>query len=683
MMKFFRKYMKYLLAIFMALLVGVWIIGDPLSTFLRGDRDFEKEIRGEAFGRKVRLGEIRQAQHLTETLDAMRILWPAGWRYPLINLVFGRREIIPPEAYRLLMAPRDEVRQELLTTQEWFLLDLAAQKSGILVPREAVELFKQSWGISPELINAIRSGRQLSLETINEALSSLIRIQEAALQACEAVQISEADIQDFIRQTNEQIRVCILSVEAGKFLDAVPQPTDDEIQKHFEEYKNVASRPGETLEFGYQLPEAVQVEYVQINMASLIDRQKITEEEAFDYWQKNRGEFTKPLEASNATQPSQQKPAEPYATFSEARPGVMEKLAKNKAQREALSIAREMIKQLNKPWVESPASQPEGFKEIPDGARADTVYPQLIDRMEGRFGRIFKYTRTHLLESKEIRDLPEIGLSTALAGTPQQIPFMQAAFFVAGLKAKPADNPNHARFFRNLFETCAEPFIDPEGNVYVFRTTAIRPAQPPDSFASIRDQIVEDIRKQKAFLEAQKEAQALLATAEGRGLKTIFEQDANLREKLGENALNEPKPFTRKRLFSFRENAHLYPGMIPGFTSDPELVEKCFQLARGNAEESRSGIGLYEQKSSQRWLLIQWLETLPVTQEEYNQQRDVAVRYLRSRRQIGVLRSWFDPEQIRVRAQWKESGPLTQQDQKSPDDTSRQARQKTESKEAG
>ena len=59
MMKFFRKHMKELLAVFMALLLVVWLGGSALTDALRGNYDPGDMKKGVIYGQPVVLNDMR------------------------------------------------------------------------------------------------------------------------------------------------------------------------------------------------------------------------------------------------------------------------------------------------------------------------------------------------------------------------------------------------------------------------------------------------------------------------------------------------------------------------------------------------------------------------------------------------------------------------------------------------
>src|SRR5688572_31237195 len=86
MMKFFRKYNKQLLAVFMALLLLVWLGGDALSSIMHERYSPGKEVRGEAFGETVQIKHMQPSYNEAQILDRMVPYWRRPWFFLLRDL---------------------------------------------------------------------------------------------------------------------------------------------------------------------------------------------------------------------------------------------------------------------------------------------------------------------------------------------------------------------------------------------------------------------------------------------------------------------------------------------------------------------------------------------------------------------------------------------------------------------
>jgi hypothetical protein len=655
MMKFFRKYMKHMLAVFMAALLVVWLGGSALTSFLQPDPAYLDETRGIAYGRTITNRDMQPTFNQLDILERLGLNWQVVWRYPFIALLTGSMDRIPPQAFRMLNLPPefDQIRQEALTEEEWYMLILAADESGTYVSDTAVENFKQRWQIPESYLYQMRDRANISLDTINNAIRNFIKVHQAALQACEAAKISEADIQNFIRKTNQEIKVSVVPIRAQQLVDNSYQPTESELREHFEQYKDEPARQGDSLDFGYQLPEKVQVEYIEIDVDELAKQQTITDKEALDYWKTHQDEFTKMVTTTTTdTQPTTQKKREPYSTFSEAKPEVIREMAQQEAENEALRIARDIIGRLSEPWKTATTTGSFDYPVPPESEKTAGVYPNLIDKIQRQYSGVLSFTRTPLLEQKELRRQPGIGSAQAMQGTQQQISFAEAAFLVAGLAETPEDQPDYQRYFRNIYETCDVPFRDRQNNVYVFRTVGSEPQRAPESWEEVKDMLIQDIRLKKAYQQAEEVATQLNKAAEEKGLADAL--DDQMKDKLGMRKPIEPPPFSRQRMMPTRMGPRMMPGMIRGVGSDPQLVDECFDLLK---TEETHPVKKIEQRSRQRWLVVQLEEKLPVTESQYKEQRSMAINYQQNQRQMDVLDAWFSADQIRARVQWEAVEP--------------------------
>ncbi|MHC4445018.1 MAG: hypothetical protein ACYTF1_11270 [Planctomycetota bacterium] len=636
MMKFFRKYMKHLLAIFMALLLVVWLGGSALTDALRkDDRGFDV-VQGEAFGKTVKHIDMLPAFNDTDYLSSLGLPWQVIHRGS---------------------------RTEPINAHEWFMLDLAARKTGIYIPREDVVNIRTQI----PYLDAVRQNRKLSLEEIDRCIESYLRINEMAISAASAVKASDADINNFIRDIYEKVRVNIISLKAKEFVDDSYEPAEEEIKEQFEQYKNVASQPANTLEFGYQVPEKTQIEYIKVKVDALKGRQDISNDDAFKYWQEHKTEFLKPT-TQPTTQP-QRDPPQPYTTFTEARPDVLKKLGEEKAKAEAQHIARELISQLKRPWAESPSTGPYDYREPPESETADDIYPKLITRVESKYSGILEYSRSKSGDAGVIQQIKGLGNAMVLPGTEQRVPFGVAAFMAGGLEANPKDDPQHTRFYRNLHETCAEPATDRStGDTYVFRNVSVEPKRPPTSHEIVRERIVKDIRLQRAYEEAGKQANILAEQAGRMGLQKALDGNPELKKKLDKQAFKELQPFSRKQLMRWGQRPQLIDGYIPSLgVFDPEFAKKCFAAVNKKAASKPAAtkptttqptdILVHERKDRQQWIVAESVEKLCVTQAEYDKDRKLAKDFILNERRRELWTHWFSTEQIQARIDWKRAEP--------------------------
>lgn len=640
MMKFFRKYTKQLLAVFMVLLLIVWLGGSALQHVFDRSQEHLKMPRAKVFGKTVLVRDMQTAFRETEVLKAMNIQWEWMWANAVARL--GARNM--NDLRRLVGA----VRTSPLTLEEWYMLDVAARRSGIQVSEEQLERFKAASGLTGEALASIRDRSNFSLDTLDEALRSYVRVNEMVESAIEAIKPSEADIQDAIRDSQEKVTVAVVTLDATKFEDSTWQATEEELQKQFDEGKDKDPSPSSMGErvFGYREPEKAQIEYIRVDVNALARRQKISDEAAWEYWDAHKDEFLRPVSRPASAPASSQPEPKPYDTFTEAKPKVIEQMAERAAQAEAQRLANEMISTLAKPWVGAPTTQPDNYAIPPAGQESDQVYPNLIASLEPRYPGVFKYGRTLLQDQKELAaNNPDIR-SAYFRGSGQYgfVSVAQAAFMVAGLEAKKDAIPDQTRLFRNVYQTCAEPFVDmgAKGSIVIFRTVATRAKQPAQSMDSVRDKLIADLRKIRAGKEAERLAKELAEKAGAIGLKAAFENDAQLIAKLGKDAYKDNVTFSRSTRY------------VPEFHGDSELIKRCFAVATAPATSQPARIITQPLRYPSGWAVVEWHKLLPVTTQEYDEERAEAIVRVIGSRQLAFMRDWFDPAQIRARVGWED-----------------------------
>jgi hypothetical protein len=662
MMKFFRKYTKHLLAVFMALLLIVWLGGDAITSLIRDrghDRDF---VRGTLAGKEIRQKDaapvLRELEVLNSPILQRTTPWRMIWQSTLPYLgVQDQSTAMYIYGYPMMQAGVGPLNED-----DWFLLVLEARDRGIFVSPEAVEQFKEDRGLSGPALQALR--QQYAPQLIDAALHSYLMVMQLAIDTCKAPPPSQADIREFVRRTSEKADVTVVTVDVpvqppdpqtSKFVDSNYQPTNAELAALFDKYKNVASQPA-GLDFGYQVPEAVQIEYLEIKAGVLQSAQTISDDAAFDYWQKHKNEFLKPVppQSAPATQPPPPAPKpEQYPTFTEAKSSVVRALQKKKADEAAQRIAREIIDELGKPWASPVSTQPALESQIPPSEMAPDVYAKALQRWSVKYPGVLTHVGLGLQEAQNLGTDPRIGTTTGMLGGERGMPFARAALLVEGLEPKPNRDSDEARYFRNVYETCSVPFVDQQGNAYVFRAVKIRPKQAPASMDAVRQQLVKDARVKRAYELAGQMAKALKDRAAATNLDAAFKADAELLKYIDEKALAHPAAFSRERCSSAPGMApYVGPNYVQALGPDNKLLNAIFDLAPPTTTQP-SRVLVWEQPEQRRWLVVQLNRILPPTQAEFDSMSGIAKQYLLHHYQSKLLAQWFDAAQIKTRLKWK------------------------------
>ncbi len=636
----------------MGLLLFVWLAGDALTSLLTGrDVQSPNTVRGRAFGESVTFGDMQRSFNDLEVLSALGVNWRVLWASPAGALA-------PNDYYRyqFITDVRDPQKNPL-TEVEWYMLDAEARHKDIFVPQDTVDEFKERLGINPTVIANVQKQHPVSVREIDQAIRAFVRVLRMISEATEGVKISEADVQNYVRQTREKARVDVVVIEAAKLIDEAYQPTEAEMKELFEKNKDRDPVVGSMNEFGYRLPERVQIEYIQVSQAELAKSQAVREEEAFDYWTEHKAEFLKPATQPATAPTTQTRPADrqPYGTFTEAKSHVIERMRAERARQEALRLAREMIAKLAGSRLKASRAQTTqpGSEEIPESEKSSEFYPELVKTMSARYPGVLKYARTELVDADGLSANPEIGRANAFAGERRPVPVRRVAFAVSGLTPPDEEDAELARVYRAVYETCVEPLVDSDGNAYVFRNVQALPKQAPASWQDVQDALKVDVRKQRAYAEAERLAKALAEQAAKTSLRAAFDADTALKTKLGEDAYKTPAPFARKMAWQME----MFSGQISGIGGGEKAVDLCFDLAGKSAQADRVRASDLDGRG---WMVIEGREILPINSKEYEDQRGLAVAVLTAKRQVEFLKDWFSPERIKDRVGWVDAESETQ-----------------------
>ena len=269
MMKFFRKYNKYLLVVFMSLLVMVWVGGSALEAWLIPTPG--ADVIARAFGREIQGFDRALAAEETRILDVIGLF---HWR----TLGLGNQELQP---------------------LDWYLLRREAERMGILIPPEQIDnfIFKRLQMTNESLAQIRQSqSRGVSIEQIRAAVAGYLTVQEAARTAATSVvHVTEARVKHMARDTLEKIRMEFVVLSATSFRDNNETLDEADLARHFETYKDVALRSQGGLGFGYQVPTQVRVEYVEADLAKIKSTISVTDEEIERYYEEHKAEFVKPV----------------------------------------------------------------------------------------------------------------------------------------------------------------------------------------------------------------------------------------------------------------------------------------------------------------------------------------------------------------------------------------------------
>lgn len=631
MMKFFRKYNKQLLAVFMVALMVVFIGGSALQTLMTPKSN--PVVARSNYG-PVTLGDQQAANERTQLLEFMGF----DWRHP----VGGSSK------------PIESV--------DWILLRREAEKLETSAGLDQVRATLTDPTIDSR-INDVSRKLRVKPELIHWALADLRSIQQAASAIGGASVPSEAELMTAARDALETVSFRTVVLPAQAFVDKDYQPTADEIKRHFEKYRD--KERGTGLHFGYYRKPSLKVQYLTIDRKAIAANIGVAnlERKAKSYYEEKRAvdsAFKRPNNpgpdpaAIGKIEGPPAPPFDPYLTFEESKDKAIEGLRKQYANEAAGRLADWIVQYTSESFLEVERDA-DGYKPAPANVAKPEFYGELVARIPQTmsFPQAVVISTTDFFTAEEAPEVPELGSASCLPerGIPQS--FQTLAFRNRAMVPKvPTGEGVIAADYLSLHQTCQCPLTDrASGNLYVFRVIEAKPGHPPESVDEVRDDVIADLRLVQGYETARKRAESLRQCMSYETLKEAYEADPDLTafKASGEGASSgyfEPPPMSRvlkHQASRGRPAEGAFAGIGIGNLPN-DVVDAFFALEQ--ADEKTKVVELADRPAA---MVVEWVETKPAPEDEFNSFRKQLVQQLADARWRSAVSDWLDPEQIRAR----------------------------------
>ncbi len=627
MMKFFRKHNKELLAVFMVLLMIVFLGGSALNNLLTP--------RVNRVVAHTRLGDIsyadqNTAKHLTEILERTG----ANWQTPIP--FFGPGEPI--------------------TTTDWIILTREAEELGLASDAAA------SMNLPGDLNEWSRLLR-VKPSQIVRAHAQLHAIQQTAWAVASASSLSEAEILAAARNALEKVQVGVVMLPAAAFVDEAQEFTEGEINVQFEAYRE--TEPGVGLEFGYYVPPAVRVQYIRIDRDALADDVRVAspERKAKTYFEENQKadpafrrspdalageEFDPGFEGPPLP------PRSPFLSWEEAREAAIQIVREQEADGAAARIADWLVQYAAEPWIDAKRDPESRYKAVPERVGDLGYYDEIVKRVPRTiaYPDVMSTGVTEFFSQAEAGQVEGIGEASFRPEPGVVLSLGTLAFRGQGVVPQiPLEEGVNVSDYLADYQTCRYPIKDLDGNIYIFRVVDTHAGHVPESVEEVRDRVIADLRLKAGYEIAAARAESLRSCAESMTLVEAYESDAELvalkdTEFGGESGYFDPLPFSRTTenqdpitSAGVGRDIGSGVGVVPR-----EIVEKMFALA--DAEHKTQVFELPERATV---MVVEWLETKQADGDEFAEKRESLAQRISMARMGGVIRDWLDPEQIRAR----------------------------------
>ncbi|MCH8912868.1 MAG: hypothetical protein IIA33_04800 [Planctomycetes bacterium] len=642
MIKFFRKHNKQLLAVFTVLLMIAFVGGTALTSLMQPNPS--GDVLFHAFGEPVTNGELGVVNRQTIILSGLRYPWNTPWGFQ------GR------------VQPLDE--------RDYFLLLREAEERGLRPGLEQARLQLATLNID---LNQFSLNNKVATEEIELAVANLISVQQLWSMARGSIVPSELEIQQAVRDQYEKLNAHIVEVKSNPLIEPDAEISEDDVLAHFEKYKEQTSG-GSALEFGYLIPDRVQVEYLAINTGKIALAQPITEKQAETYWRAHQKDFRPPEAEDDSGEGSSELvgpelPTDPfYLTFAEAREDVVTFLAQQRRLEEARGMASVIWRALREPWYNQPEDEA-GFPEAPEAAKAADHYQQTLHKLQNRIPHreAIDIGTTDLFAASEAGDVGRLGSTRVDTQTP--VPgrrFATMTHVVQGLVESARPDDSSIQQALASYQTAPSPLIDEDNNLYLYRIIQVQERHAPTSIDEVRDEIVADLRAQRAFESAKTHAEAIKDRIGEEDLKTAYEAYDGLEEARKEECSSffEANPFPKM-------NPEIFAGFrFPVIVSDKagardednkllhqirneEFVADVFKLLESDGEQ---GVGVIEVPATEKIFVVQLAGVDHVTKPDYENYKKTIQIEIAVSRQSSLLAQWFSAESIRTRCGFKAVG---------------------------
>lgn len=603
MLKFFRKYNKWILGIGGSLLMIVFLIQPVMSMFQADPMkmslatiDGGEITRGDRMNAESELQVLRQfglfldtdpdaASNNDDSLRWALILKDAE----MLGLSASQREV----EHLKIEVGRTDADIELIASR---INATPAYIRQAMLHWLIVQQYKELLAGQTHLAGQDRA--RLFRGALNDPQG--YRYYEA--MAYGTTRMSQPLVEHFLQDQGAEVAGQVVLVPAEKFLDETPAPSDDQVQATFDQYKDSLPGESEPYGFGYRVPDRVKIEYLSIPMDQARQHVKISEADAIAHHR----EYPERFGGVAATDELPATDAKPYK---QVRDDVIEDLTSQRA----FELVEKMAKSAYVYFYEDTRGmEKEADYRIIEEVSALTSMRRVAEHLETDFGLLptVHASDGSWVNVQDLITLPGIGLSRLADNFRVDL----TSFILSAKELEPgSDNPLVPR--RLQVGLAGSVMMGMDGSRFVFRLTDAQPTHLPESLDAVRDQVTEDTRLLNAYNKLTEDAGAWRTLAVEQGLEAVAERV---------NATVVTIPPTPRR--EPAANGLLAAPTIPAVGASEAFVESFFNTAnnarsKGSvtdaADSDVTGIAGIDEKLA---LAVYRVDSYkPLTRQKYNE----------------------------------------------------------------
>jgi hypothetical protein len=511
MLRIVRKHNKWLMVAFGILLMIAFTAPELIQRIGHAAAD-----RGIATlnGQKIRLSDHAKASAELMALEQFAPALLAGIGIESRDATHWILLVHEAEAAGLVGGPADgrdflfdvaqysaEIRLRFLREtdfQEWF--RIVMEQEGEMEQRQhaaIVSMARQYEEIAPRIF----AGAHMNQQQMHESLARLRGVLRLVMMHNQAARFSDRHAIVAAKRLQDSAVVDYVFISAADLADRMPEPTPEELEAHFEEFKDTPPGEGD-YGIGYLLPPRVKLEWLKIDRAAVEQAVKLDPVEVSKRYMQLRlrypGEFSEERAAVEADMRREQ----------------VDRILQNAHA----AINAEVLRATRRLDQDGPFRLlPPDWEQI--RPRAEGLAQSVVEAVAREGPRI-------PLPQVEVRDdrwLTEEALSQLEIGQTfvqrgeRRFPAAQVIFSAREFGGPVGIVPVQA----------GVPFVDNflrdwAGNRYYLTIVEVREQSPPDSVEEIREQAVRDYRLLAAYRQLQNMAGDLERLARSEGLQAVM-----------------------------------------------------------------------------------------------------------------------------------------------------------------
>jgi hypothetical protein len=486
------------------------------------------------------------------------------------------KQISRANDYRISLKQINDVyRRPLADNVYWFLLKKEAELAGIRIPSKYAGTY-YSREVMPELmpdatysqvVGTMVNRYGIPEERILSTFGRLLAVLEYARMICLAESVTTRQLMHNISWAGETIDVEFVRFGSSVFAEDQNEPTEEEILGQFEKCRRFF--PADVSDenpygFGYKLADRVRLEYIAVRLDDVSEIVPApTHEEAEEYYQKNRDRFTEPV-PSDPNDPNSPLTRR-IKSYAEVSSDIVDRITLDKINSKAEMILHE-AKTITEAGLEEVDTEPadlsaEQFKQkVGD-------YESAAEQLSGKHEIKVYAGQTGLLSAADIRTEEHLGRLYMRAHGYGAVGLAQIAFSIDEIGVSelgPFDVPK-PKMYENigpLKDVRGRMTADVSGQVMaIVRVIEAKEASEPESIEetfskrafslgqtdeqaadnvySVREKVVEDLKKLAAMGTAKVKAEEFRELAVEDGWESAIDEFDRL---YGEAEANEVDP---------------------------------------------------------------------------------------------------------------------------------------------